>query len=177
MVALPFTFIECVCRKVKKLSEIARDFLLCQNLRVSSFKKPTKIWRNLEGKLEGSNDWPDAAFSIVFLWFLDLEALLWIRRKGDQTSYDSSPIWSSMLHGRPNAFLNGLCAHVASAITGPLGRIVTTSEIPSCGTSTCKIHHGVASLIWMQQCCSAPAATKTHAVPPNSILALCREIL
>ena len=73
MVALPaFTFIECVCRKVKKLSEIARDFLLCQNLRLSSFKKPTKIWRNLEGKLEGSNDWPDAAFSIVFLWFLDL---------------------------------------------------------------------------------------------------------
>ena len=98
--------------------------------------------------------WPDAAFSIVFLWFLDLEALLWIRRKGDQTSsYDSAPMLSSMLHGRSNEFLNGLCAHVTSAITGPLGRIVTTSEIPSCGTSTCKIHHdGDAALIWMQCC-------------------------
>ena len=101
-----------------------------------------------------SRDWPDAAFSIVFLWFLDLEALLWIRRKGDQTSsYDSAPMLSSMLHGRSNEFLDGLCAHVTSAITGPLGRIVTTSEIPSCGTSTCKIHHdGVAALIWMQCC-------------------------
>ena len=101
-----------------------------------------------------SSDWPDAAFSIVFLWFLDLEALLWIRRKGDQTSsYDSAPMLSSMLHGRSNEFLNGLCAHVTSAITGPLGRIVTTSEIPSCGTSTCKIHHdGDAALIWMQCC-------------------------
>ena len=46
----------------------------------------------------------------------------------------------AMMYGSSDEFLNGLSAHITAAVSGPLGRSITPTEIPSCRASTCKIH-------------------------------------